>query len=285
MELNTWEKLSADERDAFGRQMLAESFRRLEAVTRNLDKWALDATSQLAEDNAATNLFRPMSWEIHYLLSSAIDHLSVVNGFWTAQQLPPFAPYTLIRSAIESCAFGVWLQEAGTMNARLIRLLELQWDQRLNVNTYTTASGMHTQELSDWLEAVLNDTKNRRPGLKQRKINALPSITDILLKTDRTIVPRGGIDGLDAWRACSGIMHGNQQFATGLMDSRSITLESGGEGTSHTLSTSGLSMMLMPAIDYLVTLTQLVLDNSKARPGRLAAVAITGGPPPPHLHS
>src|SRR5690554_6720211 len=130
-----------EQQEQIGLQMMAESFRVLENVGRELDGWtSMDATCRIAEDNAASSLHRRMSDELHYLMSSALDHLNLVHKLWAGGEMPPFAPFTLIRSAIESSAYGVWLQEAGTVDARLIRLLELQWDRRRNVDTYTAAT-------------------------------------------------------------------------------------------------------------------------------------------------
>ncbi|GMA89618.1 hypothetical protein [Homoserinibacter gongjuensis] len=204
-----WERLSPEQQDDFAGGLLNQYFERLGTVAQNLDTWSIDPTSQLAEDNAASALFRQMSFELHYLVTNSLEHLSVVQSFWNRGSVPPLTPFTLIRSAIESSAYGVWLQEAGTLSARLIRLLELQWDQRLKVDTYTKAAGTHTKALTDWLEAVLIDTKDRRPNLRQRTINGLPTLTDLLIKTDRIVTPNamigGSLRGACARESCTAI--------------------------------------------------------------------------------
>ena len=264
--------------------MLTECFRVLAAVNREFNAWeSVSETSRLAEDNAASALYRPMTYELHYLVSNALDHLNLVQSLWNSGKMPPFAPFTLIRAAIESCAYGIWIQKGGTVDARLIRLLEMQWDQRRNIDTYTASAGAHTPSITKWLEEVLNDTKNRRSRLKQRKINQLPSITDILIDTDRFVATKKGLNGLSAWRIGSGVTHGNQQFAKGLMDERAITLVDGSTGSEHSISTIRFAMVLMPAANYLSKLMRMILDKSEAQPGRPSPEAITGGPLPPNI--
>lgn len=274
--------MSPDQQDRIGRVILRESFETIERVGKELDGWTtMDGTSRLAEDNAATSLYRPMSHDLHYLMSSARDHLDLINSLWGGGEMPPFAPFTLIRSALESCAYGIWIQSGGTLATRILRLLQLQWSQRLNVDRYTTAAGVHRPELTKWLSDVLNDTKDRRGPLRERSIEALPSITDTLTVTEKSVNTARGMNGLAAWRVGSGITHGNQHFASGLMDRRPTELADGSEGSEHTISIFSLAIVLSPAATYFSSLMKVLMDNSVAQPGRPVAVAITGGPPPP----
>lgn len=277
-------KITDELREHFGRQTLRECFRVLENIDSELAAWKTMApSSRMAEDNAASSLHRQMSYELHYLLSSALDHLNLVHKLWDDGEMPPFAPFTLIRSAVESSAYGIWMQSPGSLDERLIRLLQLQWDQRQNVDSYTVNTGAHSPAITAWLEAVLNDTKDRRPVLRARSVKKLPTITKIISETDTIVGRKAGLDGMAAWRIGSGITHGNQNFALGLMDRKRITLDDGSDGSEHSISVSRLSMVYEPAVDYAAYLMRLILDTSESRPGHTASHPITGGPPHPKV--
>lgn len=108
---NAWEQLSQEQQEAFGERRLKTLLDRFESLEGKVDELNVHTTSKLAQDNAASRYFRPMTYELHYLLSSARDHLSLIHTMLrVTQTIAPFAPFTLIRSAIESCAYGLWLQ-------------------------------------------------------------------------------------------------------------------------------------------------------------------------------
>jgi hypothetical protein len=280
---NQFENLSLAEQDAFGARVTGNALKDFRAALERFRSWTVDPTSLLAEDDAATSLFQQMSFELRHVLTSAADHLAVVDRFVTDGTLPPFAPYTLIRSAIEGCCYAIWLQHGGTLDKRVFRLLQQQWDQRVLVNAYTTAVGAHTQELTDWLLAVLNETKNRRGKLKQRDVTKSPSsTTDTFLEVDKIVAISAGLNGLSTWRACSGVTHGNQNFSAGLTrSSHSNGPQASARAAEPTTNLAALSLMLTPAVTFFCFVVDLVIENSKPRPGLQPFGPITGGPTRP----
>jgi len=235
----------------------------------------------MAEDNAATAVFRSTSDEINYLLSSAFDHLNVVRDFVERLNIPSFASYTLIRSAIESSAYGLWLLEPKSTDKRVMRLLDLQWDRRVLVDTHTKAVGTHTPENTAWMKAMLTYIKDQRPGLVADRVKRPPTTTHIFLETDELVVTEG-MNGLGVWRSCSGVTHGNQQFASGLMMTpRTGTNVYGQPIWVHQSSLSALSMMLGPAVAYLLALVARARAMSQPRSGSGPFIQVAGGPPSP----
>jgi len=265
----SWEELSPEVQHKAGLLALEQVFDRLGKAEQARDAWQLHETSRLAEDNAATSHYRKMTVEVDYQIASALDHLRVVRAL--APAMPPFAPYSLVRSSIESSALGIWLQSGGTTDKRVIRLLQTQWSHRLNVNTYTLAEGAHTQTTTDWLDGQLTMTKNERGGLRQRDFKVPPpSTTNMLMETDKQVPRRTSLSGLAAWRACSGVTHGNHNFSHALLNERTVTLTDGTQSIERTTSTSSLAMMMHPAIEYLEHLLALLIDHSQPRQGRPA---------------
>ncbi len=267
---NSWEQLSPDERESFGQHMIEALLDRYEAATRRLDEWSPDSTSRLAQDNAASKLYRPMTHELFYLLSSARDHLNEVHrAFRVTAHAPAFALFTLIRSAIESCAYGIWLQNGGTLNKRVGRLIQMQWDQRVSVDKYTAASGVVDPTVNTaLLEQVLSKTKAARPGIQGDFRRSMPTTTNVLIETDKFIGAALLNSGLNAWRACSGITHGNVHFSTGVMNTAPIP--GGGQGGAtevNTPSLAGVSLMLLPAIIYFETLIDLIFEHGQPMAG------------------
>jgi len=266
-----WDNLTQEDRHRAGQFALERIFFRLAENEEALQNWRLHATSRLAEDNAATALYRSMSEEIHYLLSSAADHLATVRALVHTGDIPPFAPYTLLRSAIESSALVIWLQNGGSLDKRVFRYIQMQWTLRLNVNTYTTSAGTHTQEITDLLNALLTDMKNARGGIRQKNFEVpMPSITDILIEVDRKVVVTGGLNGLAAWRACSGVTHGNHHFTHGLLDEQPMPQNDRGAVVRRLASLASLALMSSPAIEYLEQAVNVTIGHSQPRPGRPA---------------
>lgn len=268
-EPNSYERLTPEAQHAFGVRRVNAALDRYESADKLASEWKLHETSRLAQDNAASSVYRRMSEELHFQINSARDHLRHVHaGVRVAEHVSPFAPFTLIRSAIESAAYGLWLQKPGTLNARIARLLQLQWDQRVSVDRYTSAVGIdngpNTAKLAQWLA----ETRHARPGIQRDFREAMPTTTDVLIETDKLFKPRLSQSGLNAWRACSGVTHGNVHFASAVMTESAIADAAPGEPTRlQSASMPGLGLMLDPAVSYFQLLIETARTHSEPRPG------------------
>jgi hypothetical protein len=212
-----------------------------------------------------------MSWELHYLVTSSFDHLdALAASLRVEQRLRPLAPFTLIRSAIESAAFTLWLQTPGTLDKRVLRLLQMHWQQRVSVAAYGVSFGLDPATNSRWLTGLLDQTKTHRRGLSQRDYRKpMASTTDVLIEVDRGFSPALAYRGLLAWRACSGVTHGNVHFSSGLTSVQTLDVPARG-GARHLRlpSIAALSMMLDPAVHYLERAIELLEQHGRPRRGR-----------------
>lgn len=270
---NRWAALDEPQREAFGVRVLERALADFDGCTQRFNRWTVDPTSRLAEDNAATGAYRPMTHELHYLLTSAIDHLDAVAAAVRVEnRLRPLAPFSLIRSAIESCAFVLWLQNAGTLDKRVLRLLQLQWQNRVSVDAYTIAAGTHSRPNTEHLGALLDQMKAARRGLNQRDYRMpMASTTDVLIETDKSFRLPLPHTGLSTWRACSGVTHGNVLFSSGLTDSRTVSPPGQGGATKlRTPQVAALALMLEPAVKYLDQAVGRIELHGQPRPGRPA---------------
>lgn len=169
----------------------------------------------------------------------------------------------------------------GTLDKRVTRLLQLQWDQRMSVDKYTSAVGVNPAPNTAILHAILAHTKKARPGIQKDFTTGMPTTTDVLIETDKMFKPRLFNPGLNAWRACSGITHGNVHFSTGVLKSSPLTGQRDGGPTSlNTISLAGLSLMLDPAISYFEKLIETVTERGREQPGLPEFLWGPLGPPP-----
>ncbi|GAB3802472.1 hypothetical protein GCM10028798_19690 [Humibacter antri] len=211
---------TVDEREQYAvAQLPAMRTRTIEVVRGAFDLPEPTIGSQLYGDDQCTP-YDHKSFQVGFLIGSSADHLRALEVILASKDgLPPFAWYVLVRSAIETSSLAIWLMNGGVRAKRVFRSLQLTWNDRQNVDTFTKRMGFHTPETTDALWKRLSQIKDSVKGGTQYRLDrAFPSITDIVIEADRVVKLRDGFAGIDAWRACSGFAHGNRSFALATLD-------------------------------------------------------------------
>lgn len=244
-----------------------------EAFLRRLPSWTdemggrlrhlhAEPGSKLAYDDSFKVIDRP-SEQVIYLLRNSWDHLALVAHSVSTDHVRPFACFSLVRVAIEAAALASWLIVGGTTDSRLNRSIRFTWDSRRRVDTAVAALGVEPRDQSKQVRDSLDASKARRPGTKNLNYDkGIGTISDVVIGIDKKL-KRTKFNGIDAWRACSGIAHSNIAFG------RSAVFETH-QGTALSVSANPvvLAMMLEPAerhFDFALNTAERMCAPQKGR--------------------
>lgn len=144
----------------------------------------------------------------------------------------PFSGYSLIRTAVESAAVGLWLIQSNRKATRVLRAL-----QRSKQHEYEAIQFIELTRPAEVAAAArerharivgrLEELKNTVAPLRQREIGAVPSYTEILASvSSRDPQDRTRYDmhsPLVAWKISSAFIHGSETVVRALSDIRQTT--------------------------------------------------------------
>ncbi|MGH3648782.1 MAG: hypothetical protein ACRDTM_16605, partial [Micromonosporaceae bacterium] len=168
---------------------------------------SLAPRSALVGDDRYTDPYQ-LSHAAWNSLSHAVDHLHCLRSLIAdARIVHMYAPYTVLRAALENAATAVWLLAPRTRTPRILRRLQLAALDCRNSNSIQTVMG-HTprRTLQDRLADLRTLAAAR--GLDPREATTWSGWGEILKAAgDRTDV--GATLAVVIWKACSGIAHGD----------------------------------------------------------------------------
>jgi hypothetical protein len=165
------------------------------------------AGSPLAGDDRRTAPYH-VSWGAWHSLSHAVDHLHCLRSvIRDASILHIYAPYTLVRAALENAAAAVWVLHPASRDERVMRRLRLAASDLRNGSAVAEVVGT---SLPRSLDERLDDLRRiaRRDGLDERKAVRGASYQEIV----KAIGDEGAAAGklpLLIWKACSAVAHGD----------------------------------------------------------------------------
>lgn len=207
--------------------------------------------SKAAEDRRVSS-FHSIYDSVQHSLSVAADHLETVATFYakTGHGMPPFAMYTLIRSAIEAAAYGLWLLEPASREERILRSLRYTYGQLISGEKLRQLVGQADEEKHHRLLRKLEGVRNDLAGNNGPSIKRGPTTSQVIEAADRLV--QAQTSGLIAWKACSGIAHAEQIASLHLLERRWV--QRFDDGTSQyviTTSATILADFMTTAVDFL----------------------------------
>lgn len=248
------DKIEGETLEELGTRLLYAQLRRLNSLKRSgvLDDIELRERSKLWDDDRRTD-YNPVSHQIAHAIGSASDHLDTLRRL-VPSGIPAMASFTLLRTAIEASCVAVWLM-SGNAKRRVKRSLQLTVSDR-SVNEQLASS------LGTANPRGREHMRSRIEGLWQKErlgegIDSLPTITDIILSAQRNISSTMPLDPIDAWRACSGIAHGNQSSSLHLLERRLVDHNERSGTYVVTTSIAVLAQFLGIALDCLASAASL----------------------------
>jgi hypothetical protein len=162
--------------------------------------------SALAGDNVAIYPYSVSSiaWAPLVL---AIDHLGMLSStLRTADAIHTFAPYTLLRPAIEASAWAIWVLKPGSRDLRVERAIQFLWLDQKDSGRMSMLRGAEPVDATV-LRDHLIELAARRPRIDASKLLRHVSSTEALKEADAA-VDGGSQEGLLWWTMLSGLAHG-----------------------------------------------------------------------------
>ncbi|WP_430332747.1 hypothetical protein [Rhodococcus sp. ACT016] len=174
------------------------------------DPYPVEQDSDLAGDRAQV----PDVWVDTLAtrrLKVAVDYLAGVRDL-VISGTHFYAPFALLRAALESAATAVWLLEPDDRKTRLERLVGLHIDDCSN-----------KKSIQAMLPEDLRDPFDHEPGIKQmvtdsgspRRKCKFPDYTSVMKAIDDFAGDGGSV--YLSWKVCSGFSHGSTWATVGLI--------------------------------------------------------------------
>jgi len=195
-----------------GRQ-LAEALRALEEVPTWAARTAADASrlrpallSQLQQDDAKADPYH-LSHAVWRSLSTSVDHLACLQVLLVdAKVIHMYAPFSLLRAALENSCAAVWLLEPASSADRLSRHFRKVLDDIRNeeqVRGLMRQPGTRTEAERLASVRALASTA----GLTDAAVKARPTYWEIVKTVSESGPANSVIEVM--WKLCSGYAHGD----------------------------------------------------------------------------
>ena len=162
--------------------------------------------SPLYGDDKKADPYR-LSHATWHSLSNAVDHLGCLRTLLgDAKVIHMYAPFTVVRAALENACGAVWLLRPPHRNDRLERRLRLALADIGNSEQVKLLMGQQgprpKQERIDQVHDIA-----RRAGIDEARLKQKPGYSEIVKAVDATVSMNGMIEV--SWKVCSGYAHGD----------------------------------------------------------------------------
>lgn len=251
----------SEDQAQLGLQILRREFRRYERVVVRADALEVTAGSALAGDRDAAT-YNPVPDLVRNILGVALDHLHalLVSVEESDGMILAMSSFTLIRTSYEATGTGMWLLQPTSRDERLLRSMQLTYENRRQVRSVQTGIGKPDAGF-DRMETRLRQQMEARPRLAGKPLKPLTSVTD-RLKSVAELLPKLFFPPLTLWQMASGIAHGNSSMVIALLEREQVG-PSGGRSADYNVTSS----VAMIALFYRAALemVEALLDLYEAR--------------------
>jgi hypothetical protein len=164
-----------------------------------------DPRSPLGGDDADTHPY-DLSHAVWRHLSNAVDHLSCMRAvLGDAKVIHMYAPFTLVRGALENACAALWLLQPSSRRERLIRRFRLAVsDIRHEYQAGELMGQASPQAVQKPIAEVVAIAE--RAGIGGAAVKKSVSYSEIVTEVDKGF-PGGLV--LLTWKTCSGFAHGD----------------------------------------------------------------------------
>lgn len=143
---------------------------------------------------------------VGYLLLTAVDHLHALRMVMVdAGSQHIFAPYTLIRGAIENASTALWILQQDDPRSVAVRALTLEYRGLLDQRRAAKAVD-HTAEMDKDLQDIFTACLDRH-GFTQKEVKTAPQQLPLIDEISRHFRVR---NAALTWQFCSAAAHGRQ---------------------------------------------------------------------------
>lgn len=242
--------------------ILFQSFAMVDTLHTRFEDYAVQPGTALAGDDIATPYER-LSSQAETCIAVAFDNLRTVQLIMqNAGTIPAFAHFGLIRNAIEAAGIGLWLLGPTSRDERVLRSLQLSFENRKDLHGLETAiEGTYAAlRTDDPIKARLEELRDARSANRGKTLKP-PTIT-ARLKNAQEYVDRGDHTILIVWKMTSGISHGQRSTMYALLDREVLSTSEVGARVLMTSSLATITATYKLAFHYLMDLLVILLARN-----------------------
>ncbi|MDI3195410.1 hypothetical protein QK290_13395 [Pseudarthrobacter sp. AL07] len=209
------------EEEQAGSALIQEAIQRVDAILAEPDWPEPHPQSSVAAVDKLTP-FQPLSHHIANFNLVAVDNLRATGMYIEkTKDVPMTALYSMIRSAVESTSYGLWLLNSGNDDKQAFRCLRLSYENNEDVASLGKAFDPRSESGTKTRKRLLALQQN----LKRHKTHNLDqrvTTTDVVTNADNVVPSRRGLTGLQVWKACSGMAHANGQLLPVILERKFV---------------------------------------------------------------
>ncbi|MGY4542633.1 hypothetical protein ACVWY0_002557 [Arthrobacter sp. UYNi723] len=230
---------------------------------------AVQPGSAIYGDDAATQPL-PTSYYVKYLLSAGSDNLLAVRSMLvqteTAENiqltLHSFAPYTLIRNAIECASTAIWILTPPSRTTRVFRAAVMELDDAWKSHMAFKSMNLDGEETYARRIEAIQGIIAKYPGISFKQLKDGGKMTDVLAEVGKT-PGLERINPLAKWQLASGMAHG-KRWAGLLLNDKTPLVPDADSTYVMTGNYKHLLMFVSAAYVLLETGQALLSDRSTA---------------------
>lgn len=217
----------------------------------------------------------PTSFYVKYLLTAGADNLMAVRSMLVAHEskadvqltLHSFAPYTLVRTAIECAAVATWIMAPASRPERVFRTLVVELDDAWKSYQAFQSMNLDGEATYGQRAETLQFIAAKYPSISWVKVKKGYKITDVLGEVGALPILQS-TDPLSKWQLASGMAHGKHWAGLLLSDKAPMSgyISSAGEETTYMMTGNykHLVMFIDAAGKMLEACAELLLIRSTA---------------------
>jgi hypothetical protein len=242
----------------------AEIAEAVEVITTRIqtpDEFAVEANSELAADDAASNPYQ-ISHAARWCLNAGVDHLHALKSLVVdARRIHAYGSYGLVRGALENFGAGFWILHPNDPSIRIEH--GLRWWMK-NFRDQDTAT--RDRDLSNYkplgpklarITQIGKEAGCASAGLRDRYIS-----TSVLEYATTHSTPT---NPLLVWQACSGFAHGRPWAPMAMNEmQRGSDIAEGVTQMRFTTDHRRLLAITLPAYLLMGDLLRLIQDRAKS---------------------
>jgi hypothetical protein len=182
--------------------------------------------------------------------------------------LPPFALYSLIRSAVEASSLGLWILDARDEQLAASRMLRIYRQHIASDRSLHSTFSSSSSPVHDRLHQEAQRLHGELPGIRGSDFERAVKSTDVIRVVDSIHSLDGDpmhqpVSGLGVWRATSSITHANSISIAGLLERHPDGIL--GDAATRTSSLSVVASFYATACSRASTLITLFRLRSQLR--------------------
>jgi hypothetical protein len=220
--------------------------------------------SPLRGDDERTRPYQ-LSHAAWHSLSHAVDHLNCLHALLRdAHMIHMFAPYSLVRSALENASVAVWMLQPASRPGRVARRLRFAMvDIRNSEEAKRLTGTVGPRSEPDRIDEVRDIA--RRAGVKETEAVRRVGYKEIVNAAGSTLSP-GTSEILLIWKVCSGMTHGDFWTTWNAGDRVELPGAPPGVGAFNFEAKVGILMNVTAAATHMTRLGWQLYDQRSSAP-------------------